>query len=363
MLEALNSLLENNVISENVRQEIQEAWDTKIKENRRQVTAELREEFAQKYEHDKSGMAEAINDMVSEKLAEEMQELAEDRKQLIDAKAKYIKKVHESSHLLKHFVSEMLKKEVTQLHEDQKGMAKKFRMLEEFVVDSLAKEIAEFQTDKNDLAETKVRLVREAKSRFSNIKKTFVKESAGKIQKMVGRVLTKEIGQLKEDIETARKNDFGRRLFEAFSAEYSTSYLNERTETAKLMKVVNIAEKRLAEAKTHMAKQNKALEQSKTQMRQMNESIKREKIISDLVEPLNKANKQVMLDLLESVQTPRLKSAFDKYLPTVLEEKVNKDTTKAVLTEAKEVTGNKKTQQSTGARDNVIDIRRLAGIN
>ena len=99
MLEALNSLLENNVISENVRQEIQEAWDTKIKENRRQVTAELREEFAQKYEHDKSGMAEAINDMVSEKLAEEMQELAEDRKQLIDAKAKYIKKVHESSHL------------------------------------------------------------------------------------------------------------------------------------------------------------------------------------------------------------------------------------------------------------------------
>ena len=363
MLEALNSLLENNVISENVRQEIQEAWDLKVKENRMEVTSMLREEFAQKYEHDKNVMAEAIDKMVTDKLSVEMQELAEDRKQLIDAKAKYIKKVHESSHVLKHFVSEQLKQEVTQLHEDQKTMAKKFRMLEEFVVDSLAKEIAEFQTDKNDLAETKVRLVREAKDRFSNIKKTFVSESAQKIQTMVGRVLTKEIGQLKEDIETARKNDFGRRLFEAFSVEYSNSYLNEKTETSKLMKVVNIAEKRLAEAKTHMAKQNKAIEASKAQMQRMNETIKREKIITDLVEPLNKANKQVMLDLLESVQTPRLRSAFDKYLPTVLEEKVNTQTTKAVLTEGTEITGNKKTQQSTGARDNVIDIRRLAGLN
>jgi hypothetical protein len=362
MLEALNSLLENNVISENVRQEIQEAWETKIKENRRQVTAELREEFAQKYEHDKTVMAEAINDMVSEKLAEEMQELAEDRKQLIDAKAKYIKKVHESSHLLKHFVSEMLKKEVTQLHEDQKGMAKKFRMLEEFVVDSLAKEIAEFQTDKNDLAETKVRLVREAKERFSGIKKTFVKESAGKIQKMVGRVLSKEIGQLKEDIETARKNDFGRRLFEAFSAEYSSSYLNEKSETAKLLKVVKLKEKQLAEAKVMMSKQNQAIKSKENKIKTITESAKREKTIAELVEPLNKQHKTVMIDLLESIQTDRLRSAFDKYLPTVLDDKVN-NSTKAVLTESKEITGNKKTQQSTSARDNVIDIRRLAGLN
>ena len=45
-------------------------------------------------------------------------------------------------------------------------MANKFKMLEDFVVDSLAKEIAEFQTDKKDLAETKVRLVREAKDHY-----------------------------------------------------------------------------------------------------------------------------------------------------------------------------------------------------
>ena len=362
MLEALNSLLDNKVITEDVHQEIQEAWNQKVKENRLEVTAMLREEFAQKYEHDKTTMAEAVEQMVGERLTAEMQELAEDRRQLIDAKAKYVKKVHESGHLLKSFVNGVLKKEVSELHEDQKTMAKKFRMLEEFVVESLAREITEFQTDKNDLAETKVRLVREAKERFSGIKKTFVKESAGKIQKMVGRVLTKEIGQLKEDIETARKNDFGRRLFEAFSAEYSTSYLNEKSETAKLLRVVKLKEKQLAEAKVMMSKQNQAIKSRESKIKTITESAKREKTIAELVEPLNKQHKTVMMDLLETIQTDRLKSAFDRYLPTVLDDKVN-NSTKAVLTESREITGNKKTQQSTSARDNVIDIRRLAGLN
>ena len=44
--------------------------------------AELREEFASKYEHDKGAMVEAIDSMISERLSEEMTEFAEDRKQL-----------------------------------------------------------------------------------------------------------------------------------------------------------------------------------------------------------------------------------------------------------------------------------------
>ena len=69
-----------------------------------------------------------------------------------------------------------------------------------------------------------------------------------------------------------------------------------------------------------------------------------------------------MMDLLESVQTDRLKTSFDRYLPTVLDGKEKPK--KAIITEGKEVTGNKKQQEmTTGARDNVIDIRRLAGLN
>jgi len=63
MLDALKTLFENNVVSEEIRAEIEGAWEQKIQENRMQATAELREEFAQKYEHDKASMVEAIDTM------------------------------------------------------------------------------------------------------------------------------------------------------------------------------------------------------------------------------------------------------------------------------------------------------------
>ena len=56
MLEALKTLFENNVISEEIKESIEKAWDARINENRAQVTQQLREEFAQRYEHDKQVM-------------------------------------------------------------------------------------------------------------------------------------------------------------------------------------------------------------------------------------------------------------------------------------------------------------------
>ena len=78
MLDALKTLFENDVVSAEVRQEIEEAWNNKIKENRLEVTAELREEFASKYAHDKEVMAEAVDKMVSERLSSEITELNEE---------------------------------------------------------------------------------------------------------------------------------------------------------------------------------------------------------------------------------------------------------------------------------------------
>ena len=46
MLDALKSLFENDAISKEIRAEIESAWNKKIDENRLEVTAELREEFA-----------------------------------------------------------------------------------------------------------------------------------------------------------------------------------------------------------------------------------------------------------------------------------------------------------------------------
>jgi len=58
-----------------------------------------------------------------------------------------------------------------------------------------------------------------------------------------------------------------------------------------------------------------------------------------------------------------LQSAFDKYLPAVIDGKTPEK--KAIITEGTEVTGNREeTNVSDNASDNnVIELRRLAGLN
>jgi len=365
MNDALKSLFENTAISEEVRTELEEAWNAKVKENRLAVTAELREEFAGKYEHDKQTMVEAIDALVTEKLSEEIAEFQEDRKQLAEAKAKFAVAQRENANLLKDFVLESLKKEVTELHSDQKAMADKFVAMEEFVVESLAKELAEFYEDKKDLAETKVRLVREGKAQLDKVKSDFIKKSATLVSETVAKGLTKEITALKEDIDSARKNDFGRKIFEAFANEYTHSLLNEKSETSKLLKVVDAKTKQVAEAREAAAKAIKLAEAQDKKIKMINESIARNDIISELTAPLNKDQKSIMMDLLESVQTKKLRESFDKYLPAVIDGK-SPAKKKAVLAEAKEVTGNRVETQTNDmtadAKDNLVDFKRLAGL-
>ena len=365
MIDALKQLFESDAINEDIRAEIEEAWNARVKENIQSVTAELREEFAAKYEHDKQAMVESIDQMLSENLTAEIAEFAEDRKALSEQKAKYAVAMKENAHLLKDFVVNQLQKEVSELRSDKVKMSESYSKLEEFVVEALTSEIAEFQEDKNDLAETKVRLVKEAKAHLAKVKDNFIKRGATAVSNLVSESLNKEIHQLKEDIDTARKNDFGRKIFEAYAAEYGTSYLNEKSETAKLLKVIDTKDKQLAEAKAFAAKAKDIAVNVDTSRKALEESIKREKIINDLVSPLGKDQKEIMTDLLESVQTARLTKQFEKYLPTVIDGNTPAKQ-KAVLKEGKEVTGNREqpTNVSSEADEsNVIDIKRLAGLN
>jgi hypothetical protein len=362
MLEALKSLFENNVISEDVKAEIEKAWESRIDENRSQVTQQLREEFAQRYEHDKQVMVEAIDRMLGDQLREEIAQFADDRTQLAEAKAKVVAKAKKDAEKMKEFIVRQLATEVTELHEDQVQMAEKFGKLELFVVEALAQEIAEFHTDKQELAETKVRLIREGREAFAKVKEQFIRRAAGLVESTVAKTLSTEIGQLKEDIETARRNDFGRKLFEAFSNEYQTSYLSEKSETAKLLKVINQKELEVATAKNDAAHARQLAESKEQEIKALVESKQRQEIVSELLAPLARDQKAIMTELLESVQTSKLRSSFDKYLPAVIAgEQPQK---RKALIEAKEITGNKiPNSASSGENDNnIVDIRRLAGL-
>ena len=362
MLDALKNLFENNVVSEEIKESIEAAWEARIVENRTQVTQQLREEFAQRYEHDRQVMVEAIDRMLGDQLKEEIQQFVEDRNQLAEAKAKYAVKMHNDAQLMKEFVTRQLASEVKELHEDQVQMASKFHTLEKFVVEALAQEIAEFHTDKQDIAEMKVRLVREGRQALASMKEQFIKRAATLVENTVEKTLTKEIGQLKEDIEAARRNDFGRKLFEAYASEYQNSYLNEKSETAKLLKVIDKKDLQVAEAHHAVAQATQILESKEAQVKALMESKQRQEIMSELVAPLANTQKAIMIELLESVHTAKLRGSFDKYLPAVIAGEAPQK--KKALVEAKEVTGNKETHSvgSSEHENNIFNMRRLAGI-
>ena len=362
MLEALKSLFENNVVSEDVRAEIESAWEKRIVENRDQVTQQLREEFAQRYEHDKSLMVEAVDRMLGDQLREEISQFVEDRKQLAEAKAKVMVKAKKDAQTMKEFIVRQLATEVKDLHEDQKQMVTKFTKLEQFVVEALAQEIAEFHTDKQEIAETKVRLVREGREAFGKVKEQFIKRAAGLVESAVEQTLSKEITQLKEDIEAARRNDFGRKLFEAFANEYQTSYLSERSETSKLLKVIDLKELEVAQAKHAVVEAKQLAESKEQQIKALVESKRRQEVMSELLAPLAREQKAIMTELLESVQTVKLQDSFSKYLPAVVAGEAPQK--RKALVEAKEVTGNKIPNSISSSENdsNIIAIRRLAGL-
>jgi hypothetical protein len=362
MLDALKQLFENNVISEEIQESIQAAWDAKITENREQVAEQLREEFAQKYEHDKNTMIEAVDKMLSEQLASELVEFADDRNQLAEMKAKYAVKMKQDAQVMKEFVTRQLASEVKELHEDQVAIASKFGKLEQFVIEALAQEITEFHTDKKDLAETKVRLVREGKEQIKKVKQEFVTRAAKMVENVVSEGLRSEITALKEDIETARRADFGRKLFEAFAAEYTTSYLNEKSETAKLLKVIDLKDQAMQEAAQAVVEAEKILESKQAEIEFLKESQERKQIMSELLAPLNSEQREIMGELMETVKTEKLNESFDKYLPAVIAG--NAPQKKQALVEAKEITGNKTISNTRSSDDdsNIVDIRKLAGL-
>ena len=363
MLDAFKQLVESGVMTEETKDVVESAFAQKLQETRDQVTAELREEFAQKYSHDKAVMVEAIDNMLSDRLSAEITELHEDKKALTEAKQAYKQRMNEDAKKLEGFVMKQLGKELVEFQGDRKKVAENFAKLENFVVHALAKEINEFATDKKDLAETKVKLVREAKSKFSEIKQNFVKRSAKVVENVVTNKLTSEIKQLKEDIDSARNNDFGRKIYEAFAQEFAGSFLNEKSETSKLLQIIKKKDLQISEAKQAIAEKSTLVESTQREIRVTKDLMERKTVMAEMLAPLSADKREIMKELLESTPTKKLTESFDKYLPAVMEgQSRNTAPKKVVLSESTEVTGNREVKAEVGL-DNILDIRKLAGLS
>jgi hypothetical protein len=367
MFDAIKPLLDSGLINEDVGAQLNEAWESKLNEARQQVRAELHEEFAQRYEHDRSVMVEALDKMVTESLSEEIEEFHTEKQAMNEDRVKAQMKLRESATKFNNFMVTKLAEEIKELRSDRMIQKESQQKLEQFIVHALAREIKEFSQDKQAVVEAKVKLVAEGRKQLEALKARFVAESAKKLSIAVAGQLKGELGQLKEDIKIAKENSFGRRIFESFAGEFSVTHLNDKAETRKLMQKLEDKDRQLAESITQINNSKKLVESKEREVRIIKESNIREKTMTELLSTLNEEKATIMQDLLESVQTGKLQATFDKYLPAVLNTGSVKKAQKASLTESKmisEVTGDKAAKQEVDMeqRDNVIDIKRLAGL-
>jgi predicted DNA-binding protein len=365
MFDAIKPLVDSGIINEDTKQAISEAWESKLNEAREQIRAEIREEFAGRYEHDKGVMVEALDKMVTESLQAEIREFADEKQQLAADRVRFNQRMSESAGKFDQFLVTKLAEEIKELRGDRKVQKESVSRLENFVISALSEEIKEFAKDKQEVVETKVRLVAEAKGKLEQLQQQFVAKSAALVKESVAKKLESELTQLKEDIQVARENNFGRRLFEAFASEFAITHLNENNEIQKLRSEVEAQKQAVAEARAQAENTTKLVESKDREIRVIKESQERQQTLNDLLKPLNKDKQAVMRDLLESVQTAKLQAAYEKYLPAVLNNAPQPKAEKQMVVEnRKEVTGDKSAKVSAEVKDsNVFEIKRLAGLN
>lgn len=243
MEELLNKLLEAEVLSSDTKKELEEAFDTKL--------------------------TEAIDSAKAEAAADVRAELTEQWVQERDALVEAIDSK----------VGDFLQEELSELKTD----IDRFRDLE---------------------AEYAEKLV-EAKAAMSNELKSDLAELVEKIDAFLEIRLAAEMEELKEDIDNAKKNEFGRRVFEAFVSEFTSHYADEDS-----------VEGTLRETEERLADTTAALEEAESKLAAMERKQKLDTVLS----PLSGRAREVMEAILRNVATEQLEEGYKTFIGRVLRE-------------------------------------------
>jgi hypothetical protein len=399
----------NETLAPELKASLKEAIDAKVASMRVEIEESVGSDMAERYEHDRASLVEAMDKMLSdvvrvheEAKAAEIAKLAESRAKyeaaIVENKTNARAKITSMVSAATKMISESVATEVKALRDQKIAIAdeasvlsesvetikaellenheKHIAKINEFVTSQISKELKEFEQDKRALVETRAKLLGENKKKLAETQNRFIKEAAKKVDMAVNATLNREMKQLHEDVERYRQNEFGRELFEAFASTYMTSHLSEGSAVRKLQKVLESKEAEIAntkqEADAAKARLDEAVNAIRTAERRtvvLEERMQRNKIMSDLLSNLRGEKRGLMEGMLETTKTANLKAAFDRLLPVVLNESTKKTapTGKTVLSETKTapaITGDRQVRVETATDEDksIAEILHLAGI-
>ena len=299
MNEILNKLLESEFLTEETRAELSEAFTLAVEDFRKQVREEVETE-------------------VRVELTEQWTVAKEDFTNAIDV-----------------YMETFLKEEFDEL----KGELNSFRDLEVEYAGRLAEE-----------------------------RKNIASKLAEELDSLVDRLdefletrIAEELNELREDIEDVKKNEFGRRVFESFSSEFSKHFKDESAEQDR--EALAIAEDRIQD-----------LERMVRGLTEARDTERRAKVMESVLSPLSGIKRDQMEILLSKVATDKLQECYNSYIGRLLREDAQQPTKEVVTESVVEdkvkpestlVTGDKQVieeSKDVAPNDAIARAKRLAGI-
>ena len=224
-----------------------------------------------------------------------------------------------------------------------------------FVAEALSKEIEELKGDIERFRD----LETEYAERLVEEKQQLAEEVAKELDQLVDKIdaffeirLTAEMDELKEDLEVVKQNNFGRKIYEAFADQFA-QVSDEESVQSKLV----VAEAKLADVEQQLDK----LEEEKTRM-------VREAKMEQILSPLTGKKREQMAMVLRPVETSKLEESYKFFIGRILKE--GDAPAAATLTESKQaektnlVTGEPAVSgvQSPQLDESIAEFRRIAGL-
>lgn len=241
---------------------------------------------------------ELLKELVENKLLSE--ETQKDIKEVVE------KKINEAVEVAKKEAAEATKVELTEKWITERDQL--IEALDKKVEDFLVEEMKELKGDIESFRDLEVEYAEklaEHKAAMSEEVKNDMAELLEKLDTFLEMRISVEMEELKEDLEEARRLDFGRRIFEAFAEEFDSVYVDEEGVRAEL-----------AETKARLAEAEETLEE----VRANNEAVERQMKMDELLNNLDSHQREVMETLLDKVATEKLEEAYKVFLPRIIKE-------------------------------------------
>lgn len=244
-----------------------------------------------------------------------------------------------------------------QLRKDRELLTEALDLKLESIVEA---EFAELREDIESFRDLEVeyaeRLIEE-RAELRDEAKESVLELVEKLDMFLEMRMDEEFEELRDDLHEAKRNNFGKKMFEAFKQEFA-SIVNEDERNAS--DELEIMREQLEDLKSELqvARSNVLKEERKAKMASL---------LSNLED--NSNAKAKMQELLKNVPSTKLDESYTRYLPHVIGESIDTKTNinesknkKTNLNEGRVVTGNKDNQTNDVDVETALKrLRQLAG--